>query len=204
MDMKARIAALIETGLSAAWPGMENLPGMEEIAGFLEIPPEREMGDYAFPCFRLAKVLRAAPPVIASRLQAAIDAPNVARLNCVGGYLNFFLNRENFAKETLQTVISAGEKWGASQEGAGKTICLDYSSINIAKRFHIGHLSTTMIGHSLKRIFDFLGYTTVGINHLGDWGTQWQNDCRLQELGNGKGNQGGRRSGTGGPVCALS
>ena len=173
MDMKSRIAALIETGLKAAWPGMENLPGREEIAGFLEIPPEREMGDYAFPCFRLAKALRAAPPMIASRLQTAIDEPNVARLQCVGGYLNFFLNRENFAKETLQTVLDAGEKWGASQEGAGKTICLDYSSINIAKRFHIGHLSTTMIGHSLKRIFDFLGYATVGINHLGDWGTQF-------------------------------
>ncbi len=173
MDMKSRIAALIETGLNAAWPNVENLPGREEIAGFLEIPPEREMGDYAFPCFRLAKALKAAPPMIASRLQAAIDAPNVARLNCVGGYLNFFLNRENFAKETLQAVLDAGEKWGATNEGAGKTICLDYSSINIAKRFHIGHLSTTMIGHSLKRIFDFLGYTTVGINHLGDWGTQF-------------------------------
>ena len=173
MDMKARIAALIEAGLSAAWPGMESLPGREEIAGFLEIPPEREMGDYAFPCFRLAKALRAAPPMIAAKLQAAIDAPQVARLSCVGGYLNFFLNRENFAKETLQAVIKAGEKWGASNEGEGKTICLDYSSINIAKRFHIGHLSTTMIGHSLKRIFGFLGYTTVGINHLGDWGTQF-------------------------------
>jgi len=173
MDMKSRIAALIEAGITTAWPEIPNLPGRDEIAGFLEIPPDREMGDYAFPCFRLAKVLRAAPPMIAVKLQTAIDAPHVARLNCVGGYLNFFLNRENFAKETLKAVLSAGDKWGASNEGAGKTICLDYSSINIAKRFHIGHLSTTMIGHSLKRIFDYLGYTTVGINHLGDWGTQF-------------------------------
>ena len=173
MDMKARIAAMIEAGLKAAWPGMETLPGAGEIAGFLEIPPEREMGDYAFPCFRLAKALKAAPPAIAAKLQAAVNAPQTARASCQGGYLNFFLNRENFARETLQAVLSAGERWGASNEGEGKTICLDYSSINIAKRFHIGHLSTTMIGHSLKRIFDFLGYTTVGINHLGDWGTQF-------------------------------
>lgn len=173
MDMKSRIAAIIESGLKTAWPGIENLPGREEIAGFLEIPPEKEMGDYAFPCFRLAKALRAAPPMIAAKLQDALNAPETAKVNSVGGYLNFFLNRENFAKETLQTVLAAGEKWGASDEGAGKTICLDYSSINIAKRFHIGHLSTTMIGHSLKRIFDFLGYKTVGINHLGDWGTQF-------------------------------
>ncbi len=173
MDMKARIAALIEDGIQSAFAGMENLPGAAEIAGFLEIPPEREMGDYAFPCFRLAKVLRLAPPMIAAKLQAAIDAPQTARQSAAGGYLNFFLNRENFAKETLAAVLNAGEKWGASDEGAGKTICLDYSSINIAKRFHIGHLSTTMIGHSLKRVFDFLGYTTVGINHLGDWGTQF-------------------------------
>ena len=173
MDMKARIAALIASGMKAAWPEIEHLPGQEEIAGFLEIPPERSMGDYAFPCFRLAKVLRAAPPMIATRLKEAVNAPEVAEVSCVGGYLNFFLNRKNFATQTLQGVLLAGEKWGASQEGAGKTICLDYSSINIAKRFHIGHLSTTMLGHSLKRIFDFLGYTTVGINHLGDWGTQF-------------------------------
>ena len=173
MDMKARIAALIEEGIKSAFAGMENLPGAGEIGGFLEIPPEREMGDYAFPCFRLAKVLRLAPPAIAAKLQSAIDAPQTARQIAAGGYLNFFLNRENFAKETLESLLAAGEKWGASDEGAGKTICLDYSSINIAKRFHIGHLSTTMIGHSLKRIFNFLGYTTVGINHLGDWGTQF-------------------------------
>ena len=173
MDMKARIAALIEKGMQEAYPNVEGLPSKEDIAGYLEIPPERDMGDYAFPCFRLAKVLRAAPNAIAATLQNAVNAPETARLECVGGYVNFFLNRENFAKETLAAVLAAGDQWGASDEGAGKTICLDYSSINIAKRFHIGHLSTTMIGHSLKRIFDFLGYKTVGINHLGDWGTQF-------------------------------
>ena len=87
--------------------------------------------------------------------------------------MNFFFNREQFAKNTLEKVLAAGERFGASNLGNGKTVCIDYSSINIAKRFHIGHLSTTMIGLSLKRIYDFLGYQTVGINHLGDWGTQF-------------------------------
>ena len=91
----------------------------------------------------------------------------------MGGYLNFFLNRENFARRTLESVLAADGRWGAGEEGKGKTICLDFSSINIAKRFHIGHLSTTMIGQSLRRIFDFLGYKTVAINYLGDWGTQF-------------------------------
>ena len=102
----------------------------------------------------------------------------------MGGYLNFFLNRENFARRTLESVLAAGGRWGAGEEGKGKTICLDFSSINIAKRFHIGHLSTTMIGQSLRRIFDFLGYKTVAINYLGGLGhAVRQADLRLQALG---------------------
>ncbi len=173
MDMLTRIATLTAQTLAETWPEAQGLPAAEDIRGLLAVPPNPEMGDYAFPCFRLAKALRMGPPVIAQQLAAAWPHADAARAEAMGGYLNFFLNRGNFARETLAAILSAGERYGAGTEGAGKTICLDYSSINIAKRFHIGHLSTTMIGHSLKRIFDFLGYTTVGINHLGDWGTQF-------------------------------
>ncbi|MBQ2700948.1 MAG: arginine--tRNA ligase [Clostridia bacterium] len=173
MDTKLTLAQLIASAMKEAYPQAENLPVENEIAGFMEIPPDTAMGDYAFPCFKLAKALRQGPPMIAAKLQAAINAPDVARVENVGGYLNFFLNRANFAKQTLEAVLSAGEDFGKGTEGEGKTVCLDYSSINIAKRFHIGHLSTTMLGHSLKRIYDYLGYKTVGINHLGDWGTQF-------------------------------
>ena len=173
MDMMSRIAALTADCLTSTWPEAANLPDAGEIRGLLAVPPDPNLGDYAFPVFRLAKALRMAPPKIAAALAEAWNHEDVARVEAVNGYMNFFLNRVNFARDTLQTVLAAGEKYGASDKGQGKTICLDYSSINIAKRFHIGHLSTTMIGHSLKRIYDHLGYTTVGINHLGDWGTQF-------------------------------
>ena len=173
MDMMSRIAALTADCLTSTWPEAANLPDAGEIRGLLAVPPDPNLGDYAVPVFRLAKALRMAPPKIAAALAEAWNHEDVARVEAVNGYMNFFLNRVNFARDTLQTVLAAGEKYGASDKGQGKTICLDYSSINIAKRFHIGHLSTTMIGHSLKRIYDHLGYTTVGINHLGDWGTQF-------------------------------
>ena len=171
MDMKQRIAGLVGEMLQAAYPDAQGLP--EDIAALLEVPPDPAMGDYAFPCFKLSKALRMGPPMIAKKLSEAMSRPEVARVECVGGYLNFFFNRENVARELLGAVLAAPGKWGASDAGAGKTVCLDYSSINIAKRFHIGHLSTTMIGNSLKRIYDFLGWKTVSINHLGDWGTQF-------------------------------
>lgn len=173
MDMMTRIANLTADCLSATWPESQGLPQAEEIRSLLAVPPNPEMGDYAFPCFRLAKSLRMAPPKIALALVDAWHQEDVARVEAVNGYLNFFLNRVNFAQETLERVLRAGDQYGASDLGAGKTVCLDYSSINIAKRFSIGHLSTTMIGHSLRRIYDFLGYKTVSINHLGDWGTQF-------------------------------
>ena len=171
MDMKMRIAQIVADAAAADFSGA-NLTA-DQIAPMLEIPPEKKLGDYAFPCFKLAKVLRKGPPMIAQSLAAHIDVGDVARCECVGGYLNFFLNRENFARDTMKAVLAAPGRWGASNVGEGKTVCLDYSSINIAKRFHIGHLSTTMIGNALKRIFAFNGYKTVGINHLGDWGTQF-------------------------------
>ena len=173
MDMKTKLAGLMAQCLTDTWPDAQGLPTAEEIRGLLAVPPDPKMGDYALPVFRLAKALRMAPPKIATTVVEKWSHEDVARAEAVNGYVNFFLNRVNFAAETLESVLKAGENYGSSDMGNGKTICLDYSSINIAKRFHIGHLSTTMIGHSLRRIYDFLGYKTVGINHLGDWGTQF-------------------------------
>lgn len=170
MDAREKIAGLIEKAICAAFAGAE---APQDIAGLLEVPPDSKMGDYAFPCFRLSKQLRMGPPQIAAKLKDHIDAPDVARAECAGGYLNFFLNRERFAEATLNAVLAAPDRWGSSKEGEGKTVCLDFSSINIAKRFHIGHLSTTVIGSALARIYAFLGWHTVSINHLGDWGTQF-------------------------------
>ena len=168
-----RIAELTADLIAKVWPETEGLPGAAELRNLLAVPPDPAMGDYAFPCFRLAKPLRSAPPKIAEALCNAWTETGVASVQPVNGYMNFFLNRANFAGETMKAILEQGERYGSSDMGNGKTVCIDYSSINIAKRFHIGHLSTTMLGHSLKRIYDFLGYTTVGINHLGDWGTQF-------------------------------
>ncbi len=171
MDMRQRIADLAGEMLSAAFPQAEGLP--EDLSSLLEVPPDPAMGDYAFPCFKLSKALRMGPPMIAKKLSEALEKPEIARVECVGGYLNFFFNRENFAREMLGAIMAAPEKWGSSRDGEGKTACVEYSSINIAKRFHLGHLSTTVIGNSLKRIYDFQGWHTVSINYLGDWGTQF-------------------------------
>ena len=173
MDTMTRLAVLAADCMKSLWPEAEGLPAAEELRGLLAVPPDPAMGDYAFPCFRLAKPLRMAPPKIAEALCAAWTHEDIASVQSVSGYMNFFLNRANFAAETMAALLAQGDRYGSSDLGRGKTVCLDYSSINIAKRFHIGHLSTTMIGNSLKRIYDFLGYTTVGINHLGDWGTQF-------------------------------
>ena len=172
-DMMTRIAGLTAGLINTVWSSAEGTPDAGELRGLLAVPPDPALGDYAFPCFRLAKALRMAPPKIAENLCAAWTYTDIADVKPVNGYMNFFLNRANFAAETMQDILSKGESFGSSDIGNGKTVCLDYSSINIAKRFHLGHLSTTMIGHSLKRIYSFLGYSTVGINHLGDWGTQF-------------------------------
>ncbi len=146
----------------------------QDIEGFLEVPPTKEVGDFALPCFKFSKALRKAPNVIAQDLQKSIpEIQGVSSVECVGGYLNFRLDRKSFTKEILQKVIDSGDNYGSSDMGKGKTVCMDYSSINIAKPFHIGHLSTTVIGAALYRIYKFLGYNAVGINHLGDYGTQF-------------------------------
>lgn len=167
-EIKREIATLVSEAVKKRF-GTEL--DAETLEGYLEVPPEKSMGDYAFPCFRLSRDLKLAPPQIAAALAGEINAPGFSTAKQMGGYLNFDLNRAQAARRTIEAVL--GGRYGASDVGNGKTVCIDYSSINIAKRFHIGHLSTTMIGHSLKRIYDYLGYKTVGINHLGDWGTQF-------------------------------
>lgn len=146
----------------------------EEIEAAIAVPPDNKMGDYALPCFKFAKVMRKSPVAIAEELKntfATDDA--ISEVEAVNGYLNFRVNRAALVKETLEKIAEQGEAFGSSDMGNGKTICIDYSSVNIAKPFHIGHLSTTVIGGALYRIFKFLGYNAVGINHLGDYGTQF-------------------------------
>ena len=146
----------------------------DELYDLIALPPNLEMGDYALPCFKFAKLLRKSPVMIAEALSKEI-APDevVSEVSAVNGYLNFKINKAGFVRGTLEKILSEKDAFGASDEGNGRTVCIDYSSINIAKPFHIGHLSTTVLGGALYRIFNFLGYKAVGINHLGDYGTQF-------------------------------
>ena len=145
-----------------------------ELYGYLEVPPNKEMGDYAFPCFKLAKTLKKAPPVIATELKDKIECNEYIKdIQIAGGYLNFFINENAMIKDVLSLINEEKENYGASSIGKGKTVVIDYSSPNIAKPFHIGHLRTTIIGAALYNIHKFLGYKVVGINHLGDYGTQF-------------------------------
>ena len=148
---------------------------LKEIEGYIEIPPDSNMGDYAFPCFRLAKELKKAPPVIASEIKEKIDLNNevIDSVEVVGGYLNFYINKELLVKTTIEEVDSKKDEYGKSNIGNGKNIIVEYSSPNIAKPFHIGHLRNTLIGHSIYNMYKFLGYNVIGINHLGDYGTQF-------------------------------
>ena len=144
-----------------------------DIMGMFEYPPDPKMGDLAFPCFKLAKTLRQAPPKIAAALAEGLSVPGISRVDVAGGYLNMFTDKSGMAANTVNTILEKKENYGANDEGVGKTVVLDYSSPNVAKPFHIGHLGTTVIGHSLKKLHAFCGYDCVGINHLGDWGTQF-------------------------------
>ena len=146
----------------------------ETIAACVEIPPEQKLGDLAFPCFVLAKTLRKAPPMIAAELAEKFsEDEQIAKAEAVGGYLNFFYNRSGFTKNVVSEVLKKGADYGKSDIGNGKTVLVEYSSPNIAKPFHIGHLFSTAVGNSLERIYKQLGYNTVKLNHLGDWGTQF-------------------------------
>lgn len=166
IEIKKQIAE----ALSAAAGGAIDAAAVQDA---LEYPPNADMGDLAFPCFRLSKVMRKAPPAIAAELSAAFSCPAVERVEVAGGYLNLFLNRAYLAEYVIGKAVFADKPYGSSDVGKGKTVVLDYSSPNVAKPFHIGHLGTTVIGHSLKKLHEFAGYNCIGINHLGDWGTQF-------------------------------
>ncbi len=164
-----------------------------EIKGFIEIPSNKDMGDYSFPCFKLAKELRKAPQMIATELKEKLefDESTISKVEVVGGYLNFFVNSEAIAKSVFEEIDTKKENYGSSNIGEGKNIVIDYSSPNIAKPFHIGHLRSTVIGNSLYKIYKKLGYNCIGINHLGDYGTQfgkliegykrWKDEYNIEE-----------------------
>jgi arginyl-tRNA synthetase len=146
----------------------------EEILELVEHPKNTSMGDFAFPCFKLSKAFRKAPNVIAESLKEEIVVPDfIDQIEAVSGFLNFKVNSTHFAKSVIEEVMSKKDQYGASDIGKGKKTIIEYSSVNIAKPFHMGHIRSTMIGESLHRIYKFLGYETVAINHLGDYGTQF-------------------------------
>lgn len=147
----------------------------EEIKEYIEIPKDSSMGDYSFPCFKLAKELRKAPVAIANDIKdnIQIDKNIIEKIDVVNGYLNVYLNRNLIVKTVLEEIDKEKENYGKSNIGTGKNIVIDYSAPNIAKPFHIGHLRSTVIGAALYNIYKFLGYNVIGVNHLGDYGTQF-------------------------------
>ena len=165
MHFKMEIAKLISSAADI---------DVNEVISAIEIPPNSEMGDYAYPCFKLAKVFRKAPPMIANELVEKIEKKDfIKEIKVVGAYINFFTEKSVYIKEVLGAVFENNENYGKSTEGNGKTIVIDYSSPNIAKPFHVGHLRSTVIGNAIYKIYECLGYNCEGVNHLGDWGTQF-------------------------------
>lgn len=165
-DFKQEIASVISkvTGINK-----------EELVTYIEIPKDINMGDYAFPCFRLAKELKKAPNIITGEIKEKIDitGTDIEKVEIAGGYLNFTISKLEIAKVTLEEIDNKKEEYGKSDLGNNKTVIVEYSSPNIAKPFHIGHLRTTLIGRALYNMYKYLGYNTIGINHLGDYGTQF-------------------------------
>ena len=151
----------------------EGLLSADEIFTMLEYPPDNSMGDIALPCFRLSRTLRRSPVQIAEILAENVSCDEFSSVSALNGYLNFKINHTAFASRVVSDVERLGDKYGSPMNGVGKKVVLDYSSPNVAKPFHIGHLGTTVIGHSLKLLHEFAGYDCFGINYLGDWGTQF-------------------------------
>jgi arginyl-tRNA synthetase len=172
IQLKQQTAQRIADIAAAQFPGATLSP--DEVYAMLEYPPDAAMGDLALPCFKLSKSLRRAPVQISDTLAAALsDSPLFARVESVKGYLNFFFDGAALAARVIGEIEERGDTYGSPMDGVGKTVVLDYSSPNVAKPFHIGHLGTTVIGHSLKLLHKFAGWNCVGINYLGDWGTQF-------------------------------
>lgn len=164
MDYKRQIAESIEI------EGADT----QEIYDLLTVPKDNTMGDWCLPCFKFAKAFRKSPMVIAEEIAEKVGKREfLADTRAVAGYVNFTLNKRMFAREALERILDSAERYGDCDEGQGKTVCIDYSSVNIAKPFHMGHMLNTAIGAALYRIYTHLGYKVVGINHLGDWGTQF-------------------------------
>ena len=165
-DAKLEVSKLLAPVITGIEP--------RQIYDILEVPPNPEMGDLALPCFQLSRIMRKSPVQIAQDLVAAVPTDaRIDRIEAVSGYLNIFLNKRTYIKEVLKEILQAGDSYGSSDIGKRKNVVIDFSSPNIAKPFHVGHLRSTSIGNSLYRIFEFMGYHCIGINHIGDWGTQF-------------------------------
>ena len=171
LKIKQKIAEKITEQIATQFQGATI--ETDTIVSMFEYPPETSMGDIALPCFKLSKNLHRAPVQIAGLLAESVKDECVERVENVNGYLNFYISNEYLGNVLLRGIVSLGERYGSQTLGEGKTVVLDYSSPNVAKPFHIGHLGTTVIGHALKKLHEFVGYKCVGINYLGDWGTQF-------------------------------
>ena len=178
IDFKKEIAEIIA----------KNLEGLneDEIKSMIEIPQDQSMGDYAFPCFRLAKTMRKAPNLIAAELAEKLQGEQLfSEVSPVNAYVNMFVSREEMIKSTVSEVLEEKENFGRSDIGGNKKVIVEFSSPNIAKPFHIGHIRSTVIGNSLSKIYDALGYDVFKINHLGDYGTQFgKMICAYRRWGN--------------------
>ena len=167
-EMKKYIASVIYNALDN-----EDIK-LEEIEEKVETPKDKKNGDFAYPCFNLAKVLKKAPVMIGNELESKISADEkIAKIENVNGFLNFYLNSDNIVEKTLTTIVEQGEDYGKSNEGNGTNIIVEYSSPNIAKPFHLGHFRNTVLGKALYDLYETLGYNVTGLNHLGDWGRQF-------------------------------
>ena len=165
-DFKAAVANCLKSKI-------EDL-SYDEILQLIEIPPNKDMGDYAFPCFKLAKVFRKAPNLIAQDIaESRVAEGDISKVVPMGGYVNFFVNKSQLAKTVINNVLTQKNDYGKSKIGEGKNIIVEFSSPNIAKPFHIGHIRTTVIGNAIYKLYDSQGYNTIRINHLGDYGTQF-------------------------------